>query len=71
MWALNYQAELRLQLNLKGLQGPLELGDLASGGLKGLCAGCHLLVQLVKLEGVKLVMKILKKFLKQFGNLFR
>lgn len=36
MWGLTYQAELGLQLNLKRLQGPFELVDLTSGGLKGL-----------------------------------
>lgn len=46
----HYQADLGLQLNLQGLQGPLEVIDFTAGGLEGLCAGCHLLVQLVKLE---------------------
>lgn len=50
IWDVSYQANLGLQLNLQGLQGPLELVDLTVRGLEGLCAGCHLLVQLVKLE---------------------
>lgn len=36
MWDMPYQAELGLQLNLQGLQGPLELVDLGAGGLEGL-----------------------------------
>lgn len=45
-----YQAELGLQLDLEGLEGPLQLVDLRPGGLKALCARRHLLVQLVELE---------------------
>lgn len=54
---LNYQAELGLQLDLQGLQGSLQLTDLGFGGLEKLCAGCHLLVEVVKLEDGKLDMK--------------
>lgn len=49
MWEWTCQAELGLELDLKSLQGSLKLVDLTSGGLKGLCAGCHLLVKLIKL----------------------
>lgn len=49
MWEQTCQAELRLELDLKSLQGSLKLADLTSGGLKGLCAGCHLLVKFIKL----------------------
>lgn len=45
-----YQVELGLQLDLEGLEGPLQLVDLRPGGLKTLCARRHLLVQLVELE---------------------
>lgn len=34
----NYQAELRLELNLKGLQGSLQVTDLRFGSLQKLCA---------------------------------
>lgn len=68
MWGLTYQAELGLQLNLKRLQGPLELVDLTSGGLKGLWAGCHLLVQVVKLEDIKLKIKMVNELFRLFGN---
>lgn len=68
MLGLNYQAELGLQLNLKRLQGPLELRDLTSGGLEVLCAGCHLLVQVIKLEDIKLDMKMVNELFRLFGN---
>lgn len=51
-----YQAELGLQLDLEGLEGPLQLVDLRPGGLKTLCARRHLLVQLVKLEDTERLM---------------
>ena len=51
---LIYQALLGLQLDLQGLQGPLQVVDLSAGGLEGLCAGCNLLVEFVKLENKKL-----------------
>lgn len=66
MWDLPYQAELGLQLNLQGLQAPLELVDLTARGLEGLCAGCHLLVQVVKLEDIELDMKMVTKLFRQF-----
>lgn len=53
-WGLNYQVDLGLQLNLKRLQCSLKLADLTSGRLEGLCAGRHLLAQLVKLEDMKI-----------------
>ena len=63
---MTYQAELGLQLNLQGLQGPVELSDLTLGGREGLYTGCHLLVQLVKLEDIKLVMRIVKTPYRRF-----
>lgn len=53
MCVCHYQAVLGLQLDLQGLQGPPELADLTFGRLKSLCAACHLLVQLVKLQDIK------------------
>lgn len=53
MWEWTCQAELGLKLNLKSLQGSFKLTDLTSGGLKGLCAGCHLLVKFIKLGDMK------------------
>lgn len=51
--ACGYQADLGLQLDLQGLQGPLELGDLALGGVQGAYVARHLDVQLVKLVCVQ------------------
>lgn len=65
---LTYQAELGLQLNLQGLQGPLELSDLTFGGREGLYASCHLLVQFVKLEDMKLDMRIVETLYRRFVN---
>ena len=50
---LIYQAVLGLQLDLQGLQGPLQVAHLSVGGLQGHCAGCNLLVEFVKLENKK------------------
>lgn len=68
LWDVPYQANLGLQLYLQGLQGPLELVDLTARGLEGLCAGCHLLVQLVKLEDVQLDGKMVTKLFEPLVN---
>lgn len=39
IWDVPYHAKLGLQLNLQGLQGPLELADLSARGLECLCVG--------------------------------
>jgi len=47
---VDYQAEVGLQLDLQGLQGPLELRHLAPGALEALGARGHVLVQFIELE---------------------
>lgn len=45
-WQCPYHAELGLQLDLQGLHGALELGDLTPAALHQLAVGSHLTVQL-------------------------
>ena len=69
MWDLPHQVELGLQLNLQGLQGPLELADLNARGLEGLCAACHLLAEFIKLEDIESDMKMVTyRQFRQKGN---